>query len=151
MSYLLRKLYSKKTTSLQAVACCLTVRMHMSSLRRELGCNEIFLSSNPFEFFHSIMQQLISDHIPCVKYCAGQWESSSEQSQSSSGSSQRFPCLISVAGQVDEARCVNSTFQKLFKIRCQEVNTLFLRITIGASFLTSLQVCKSHKNISTVD
>lgn len=55
------------------------VRMHLSSMRRELEWDKVSLFQPPGTYY--MIQQIISDYLLCAKYCTGQWESTSEQSQ----------------------------------------------------------------------
>lgn len=95
-----------------------------------------------------MIQQIISDHILCAKYCVGQWESNSEQSQLRSRPSQSLSCLTALTGQVGMSKYTGSTFQKTLIDLMLGTQYTFLSKTIIV-FLASLKIFTN--NISSVD
>lgn len=81
-------------------------------MRRELEWDEVSLFQSLGTY--STIQQIMSDYMLCAKYCAGRWESSSEQSSLRSRLSQSVSCLTPLIGQVDMPKRTSSTFQNTF-------------------------------------
>lgn len=93
-----------------------------------------------------MIQQIISVHILCAKYCVCQWESSSEQNQLRSRPSQSLSCLTALTGQVDMSKYTGSTFQKILIDQMLETQYIFLSNTIIV-FVARIKVFNKISNV----